>query len=251
MDFKRSLQRLDTLFGINHLRKQLLNYALKGDNVECPCCNSKFITFLPAGLDIKRANAKCPNCGSLERHRNLWLFFSNHAEMFGGHSIILHAAPETIFYNYFSSRMDVEYHPIDLEPVLPATKKMDLTELQYNDDYFDAVICSHVLEHIPDDIKAMKEIYRVLKPGAWAILNVPVSQKMETTWEDQTIDTPEKRKQSFGQSDHVRIYGRDYVERLNYAGFKVEVIQYSARFDVRLAFRYGLREKELIYLCYK
>src|SRR5690349_17870287 len=129
----------------NVYKKYILHFFLKGNNVECPCCGSKYLTFLPAGIE-KRANATCIKCGSLERHRNLWLFFSENGQLFSNSIKLLHAAPEKIFYKKFSADKNVEYYPIDLHPTDYnygiKTIEMDLTDVRYNDNFFDAIICN-------------------------------------------------------------------------------------------------------------
>jgi len=236
------------------LQRKILRFTLKGNNVECPCCGAKFITFLPAGIQ-KRANATCLRCGSLERHRNLWLFFQENPQLFKAKTKLLHVAPEKIFSEYFQSRKNIDYTAIDLDPdaydYTVKTIAMDLTNLKFDSNSFDAIICSHVLEHIPDDAKAMREMYRVLKTDGWAIINVPVHNDRATTFEDVTINDPKKQLELFGQPDHVRIYGRDYVDRLEHAGFKVELVQWPLKYDHNTRFRYGLKENEIIYLCRK
>ncbi len=232
------------------LKKNFLHYALKGNNVECPCCKSKYITFLPAGIQ-KRANAKCINCSSLERHRTLWLFLKERNELFDKPVKLLHVAPEKIFYNHFCSLPNLDYHPIDLMPDKydygNKTVVMNVTEMTYPDNHFDAVMCNHVLEHIKGDGKAMKEMFRVLKPGGWAILNTPVDMEQEATVEDLELDDPQKQLELFGQPDHVRIYGRDFLTRLANAGFKMEVIDYVSKFSHNERFRFGLKKKEVIF----
>jgi len=149
-------------------KKYLIHFALQGNNVVCVCCGAKYITFLPAGIQ-KRANAKCINCGSFERHRTLWHFLQKHGDIFNKPLKMLHVAPEKIYYHKFISLKNIEYHPIDLMPDRYAygnkTLQMDVTDLTYTDNFFDVVICNHVLEHIPLDTKAMSEIFRVLKPN--------------------------------------------------------------------------------------
>ena len=166
---------------------------------------------------------------------------------------MLHVAPEKQFYLKFSRLNNIDYHPIDLNPDKyeygSRTKVMDVTAITYPDAFFDVVICNHVLEHVPDDKKAMSEMFRVLKTGGWAILNVPVKINMENTFEDASVTDPKKREEVFGQCDHVRIYGKDYEVRLSQAGFKVEVIDYVSKFKPNEKFRYGLKENELIYYC--
>jgi len=128
---------------------------------------------------------------------------------------------------------------------------MDITAIQYKDDWFDVIICNHVLEHIPNDRQAMSEIYRVLKPGGWSILQVPISLSLEATYEDPAIRTPEERERFFGQNDHVRIYAADYKRRLESAGFVVEVCNSRNTLSASEIRKYALLKDENIYLCSK
>ncbi len=123
---------------------------------------------------------------------------------------------------------------------------MDVTKLPFPKDEFDWIICNHVLEHIEEDRAAMKELYRVLKPGGCALLQVPISRKLEKTYEDNLTQSPNDREKYFGQSDHVRVYGKDYSERLIQAGFEVQEIPTTTQ-----SFRYGLNPKEVIFCCHK
>ncbi len=254
MKSTRIIRKIKIALHPKMLKNKFLRAALKGNDVECPCCGGKYITFLPAGLQ-KRPNAKCIKCGSLERHRAVWLFLKERGEIFTKQIKLLHMAPEKLYYQKFSALSNIDYHPIDLNPgdydYGAKTKEMDVTALTYADETFDALICSHVLEHIPDDAKAMREMFRVLKPGAWAIINVPMNKNMESTFEYPTINDPKKQEELFGQPDHVRIYGRDYITRLTDAGFKVDVIDYTSGFSHNERFRYGLKAEELIFYCTK
>ncbi len=128
---------------------------------------------------------------------------------------------------------------------------MDLTDLRFVDDTFDVIMCNHVLEHVHDDLKAMREIYRVLKPGGWAILNSPVEKDRLITYENPSIEEPSERLKHFGQQDHVRVYGTDYTQRLQQAGFTVEVIDFAATFSHNERFRFGMKDGEEIYRCTK
>lgn len=237
-----------------NFKSMMLNAALRGNQVECSCCGAKFETFLPAGLQ-KRPNARCLNCNSLERHRIIWMFLKSETNFFHSSLKVLHAAPEKLFYNKFRSLANIDYTSIDLHPEKydygRKTIKMDLTDLKFANDTFDVIICNHVLEHIPNDAKAMLQMYRVLKPGGWAIINVPVDPEREVTFEDVNINDPRKQLELFGQQDHVRVYGKDYVERLEKAGFAVNVIDYTLRFTRNEMFRYGMQKGEEIYLCSK
>jgi len=194
-------------------------------------------------------------CGSLERHRVLWLFMKEQNDIFSRSLKVLHVAPEKIFYRLFDSLNSITYYPIDLMPdhydYGVKTIKMDLTAMTFADNYFDVILCSHVMEHIRNDRTAIKEMYRVLKPGGWAIINTPVNFETEHTVEDLELYDPVKQTELFGQPDHVRLYGRDYLTRLSDSGFNVEVIDYPARFTHNERFRFGIKPEEVIFFCRK
>ncbi len=246
------------LNGYRDYRKKKEIKLYQGDKVLCPICNSKFSEFVPFGL-VKRQNAKCPFCSSLERHRLLWKYLNEKTDLFNSDKKIrlLHFAPEKAFYDIFSINQNIEYVACDLFPESfryrgkVKIKKADITNIPFEENYFDVVLCSHVLEHIPDDILAMSELYRVMKKGAWSILQVPIDYTRETTYEDFSITTPKEREKAFGQNDHVRWYGRDYKDRLKRVGFSVQEDDYVKSFPPEDLFRYGLTESELIYYCKK
>ncbi len=248
------IKQLKIGFHPKTIKNKLLHYALTGDEVECVCCGAKYSTFLPAGIQ-KRSNAKCINCGSLERHRSLWMFFKEQNLLTNKPIRLLHVAPEKIFYDQFKSLPNIEYFPIDLMPDEYSyginTIQMDVTQMTFQDNYFDGIICNHVLEHIREDQKAMREMSRVLKPGGWAILNTPVNLQKETTHEDVNLYDPQKQLELFGQPDHVRVYGRDFLDRVTNAGFTAEVINYVSNFSNNDKFKYGLKDQEAIFYCSK
>lgn len=193
----------------------------RGNRFDCPLCTRSYRLFLPFGF-IPRPNAMCPGCGALERHRLLWValtqLWNDNILQRGGR--MLHVAPESILEEKF--KQDYEYLSVDLDGSV-AMQAMDITAISFPDNTFDAIICNHVLEHIPDDRQAMSELYRVMKYGGWGSLQVPI--KGEVTDEDLTITDSQERTRRFGQHDHVRYYGRrDYIERLKSVGF--EVISY-------------------------
>jgi ubiquinone/menaquinone biosynthesis C-methylase UbiE len=134
---------------------------------------------------------------------------------------------------------------------IPGTINMDITSINFPDSKFDVIICNHVLEHIENDKLAMKELFRVLKPGGWAVLLVPIDKNRTITYEDHTIVNPKQREKIFGQYDHVRIYGIDYKDRLSSAGFKVEIQDYVSKFSEEDIFKYGFQRGEDIFICYK
>lgn len=212
----------------------------RGDAVECPCCDSTFSRFLP---HRGRTHAKCPRCGALERHRVLWLFLERETDLFEGPGALLHIAPEYAFLRRFSQTEGLRYVTGDFDSAL-ATHELDVMDLPFEAESFDSLICNHVLEHVVDDRRALAEIHRVLRPGGWAILMCPVDYRRATTLEDPAIVTLEDRHRVYGQSDHARLYGRDYSDRLAAAGFTVRADSYLDCFDAGSIARLGLRREQ-------
>lgn len=235
----------------SHLVLKIIQVFYLGDKVHCPICGSSYRKFLPYGRKPPRENALCPNCLSLERHRLLWLFLKDRTPFFKEHLKFLHIAPELCFIHRFEKMDNLEYISADLESPL-AQLKMDIHQIPFEENTFDVVMCNHVLEHVEDDIHAMKEIFRVLKKGAWAIMQVPFMGKdLEFTLEDPTIRKPLEREKIFGQRDHVRIYGKDYADRLRKAGFQVKEDPFVRTLAEKDILRYALPENEVIYFAVK
>lgn len=221
----------------------------KGNKVECRCCGGRFRKFLSFGAP-PRPDVQCPMCRSLERHRLMWLYLEEKTNIYKDSLKVLHVAPEIFLTDKLISKDNIEYLSGDLfSPTVMV--KMDITDIQYSDNTFDVILCSHVLEHVPEDKKAMSEIYRVLKPGGWAILQVPIDFNNEETYEDSSINTPEGRLRAFGQDDHVRMYGMDYPKKLSDAGFDVKVDEFVKELGQDIIERYRLDIKEDIYYCKK
>jgi predicted SAM-dependent methyltransferase len=219
--------------------------------VNCPLCNWKGDEFLPFGVKPSkpRKNAMCPKCGSLERHRLYYLYLNLRKIIDPNKKLnVLHFAPENIITFAFRSFENINYLSADINPG-SAMVKEDITNISFDDNSFDIVFCSHVLEHIEDDIKAMKEIHRILKPDGFAILQVPIAD-MDKTFEDFTITDPNEREKVFGQNDHVRIYGRDYKDRLIKSGFNVKIDKFIDDLGEHNVKRFALLN-ESIYFCTK
>lgn len=203
----------------------------------CPVCRRSSRRFRTAGT-IPRADAQCAHCGALERHRFLWLYVSRHTNLFDGRpKTMLHVAPEACLEPRFRQRLGEGYLTADLRDPR-AMIRMDVTDIGFPDDAFDVICCSHVLEHVPDDRRALAELRRVLRPHGWAILLVPVGPG--PTIEDPSIVEPERRRKLFGQEDHVRQYGPDFVDRLREAGFTVEIATVPDLVEADEAVRMGL-----------
>jgi len=198
---------------------------------------------------INVANAMCPFCRSSERHRLLYFYLRDRMSFFQMKGVkLLDVAPDGFLWDKVFSQAEIEYISIDVTPARQPTMIMSVTDLTFSESTFDAIICYHVLEHIPDDIQAMQELYRVLQPGGWAILQVPI-------WAEETVEDPavpiEEYAAVYGHKDHVRRYGLDYKDRLASVGFKVTWDDYVRQLPRDFVRRYGLFETEDIYFCEK
>jgi SAM-dependent methyltransferase len=210
---QRSLERT--------IRKSIKR-ALPAYRFYCPVCDNYARAFLPATPE-PRPNCICPNCGSRERHRLTWLFLNRHSDLFDGRpKRMLHVAAERSLARRLSRVPGLAYLTADLSSPT-AMLQMDIMDIQFPEDSFDVILCSHVLEHVDDDRQAMREFARVLKPGGWALLLVPIS--VEATFEDPSITDPALRKRLFGHPEHVRQYGMDFADRLAEAGLVVRVFR--------------------------
>ena len=193
-----------------------------GNTKICPICKKTFSNFAPFGKP-QRKEALCLYCGSLERHRLIWLYFERMTDLFNNQNkSMLHFAPERCFTERLKKQIGAGYVTADLYDN-SAMVKMDITKIQFPNGTFDVVYCSHVLEHVTNDIMAISELYRVLKDDGWAVISVPIYKHLKRTREDNTITNPKERERIFGQKDHVRAYGPDYSDRLRSVGFKVRI----------------------------
>ncbi len=221
---------IDRLLGFTHElcrlpRNLSRSVRYSGSQRHCPVCSRSARLFRPAGI-VKRLDANCPFCGAMERHRLTWHYLEKNSDLFNGQAkAVLHVAPEPCFSGLLKRRLGSSYLTADLTDP-KAMVRMDITAITYASDHFDVILCNHVLEHIPDDRLAMRELCRVLKPGGWALLLVPIVA--ELTEEDPSITEPKERLKQYGHEEHVRNYGRDYADRLRSCGFTVEVILPSA-----------------------
>lgn len=229
----------------HHVAKGLALFY-RGNKVTCPVCAHHFRKFLPYGRKA-RENALCPNCLALERHRLMYLFLQRKTNFFSAPLKVLHVAPELCFIDRFEQQPNVEYITADIESPL-AKVKMDIHAIPFPEASFDVVFCNHVMEHVENDTQAMQEIYRVLKPGGWGIIQIPLFHPLpEKTYEDARIISAADREKAFGQSDHVRLYGKDYGERLQAAGFTVDENHYVDELPADEVERYALPIDEIIF----
>jgi SAM-dependent methyltransferase len=216
----------------------------------CPCCGWRFRAFTHGGVSFRmRHLGYCPRCHSKARHRRIWLFLEQKTNLFSGPLRLLHVSPEYCFSRRFKKMHNLDYVGADIYDYPNITIKMDLVEMPIRSDTFDAIICIHVLEHIEDDRSAIKELFRVLKPGGWAVVSVPIRWDQKT-YEDPRIISEEDRERAFGEIAHVRIYGYDLVDRLEECGFKVQP-DLGKDVEQQTREKYGLRDDENIFYCTK
>ena len=227
----------------------LLDLWYRGKGFTDPINGKSYRKFLPYGYQKQRPNVLSPGTLSLERHRLLWLYFDRETDFFDLAADVLHIAPEQAFVKRFRQLNHRSYITSDLHSPL-ADVQADICNLPFSDQQFDWVVCNHVLEHIPSDKIAMQEIFRVLKPGGTAILQVPLRLD-QNTFEDDRITDPKERAQVFGQYDHVRIYGKDYQERLEQIGFQVKMLAYAEQLTSEEQTRYAVPANEIIPICTK
>ena len=249
--FKIILNRVPRplLIKLSYVVRPFIAFYLKGNKYTDPIDNKSFRKFLPYGYQVQRQNVLSPSTLSLERHRLLWLYLTNETDFFTSKKKVLHMAPEQCFLARFR-KLNHDYKTADLDSPI-ADVKADIVNLPFNDNSFDVIFCNHVLEHVQDDTKAMKELFRVMKKGGMGIFQVPQDLNRDVTFEDNSITDPKERAKIFGQYDHVRVYGRDYFDKLRSIGFNVEEVNYSQKISSELSSRYRLMEGELLPVVFK
>lgn len=261
------------LIRLSYVARPIIAFTLKGTKFTDPIDGKSFKSMLPYGYETQRNNVLSPSTLSLERHRLLWLYLNEETDFFKSELVsdssftntkriklrdaetnsalkVLHFAPEQAFYKLFRNQKNLDYTTTDLFSPL-ADVKADICNLPFQDNQYDVILCNHVLEHIPDDTKAMQELYRVLKPGGMAILQIPQDLSRATTFADDTITDQKERAKIFGQYDHVRIYGRDYFDKLRSIGFTVIEEDYTNKIAPELVEKYCLAKGEIIPVCFK
>ena len=217
----------------------------RGNQVYCPCCDSHLRHFI-----YSRRNGICPRCDTVDRHRLLWLYLHNCTNIFRDRLRVLHFAPEAIIQEKLRSSPNLEYTSADLDSPL-AMVSLDITDIPYSENTFDVILCSHVLEVIPDDRKAMSELYHILKPSGWMLLLAWIDAERSETFEDLRVVDPKERERLFGDCSHVRAYGRDFKDRLEHAGFLVREECYAQELGPTLAQHYGLLVELDMFHCTK
>lgn len=240
------------LIRLSYIFKVFAPLLYKGNKVTCPVCEKSFSKFLSYGSKVaSRDNVLCPYDLTLERHRLMWLYLKNETTFFTAKKLdVLHVAPEQCFHTRFKKQSNLNYLTGDLlSPI--ADIHFDLHEIPLENEKFDVIFCNHVLEHVNDALQCMKELYRVMKPSGFGIFQVPQDMTREETYEDWTITSPEEREKHFWQYDHVRLFGRDYPQWLEKAGFKVVEFRHEEHFSIELIEKYRLQKGEILYVVSK
>ena len=240
------------LIKASYIVRPVISWYLRGDKFTDPIDGRSFRKFLPYGYGKQRENALSPSTLSLERHRLMWLFLKDNTNFFTAAKKlkVLHIAPEQCFLDIFRKQQNLNYITSDLESPI-ADVKADICDLPFKENEFDIVFCNHVLEHISNDTKAMQELYRVLKPGGFGIFQIPQDLSKAITFEDNTITDRKERAKLFGQYDHVRVYGRDYFDKLRSIGFKVDEVDYTKKITLEKIEKFCLMQNEILPVCYK
>lgn len=240
------------LIRLSYPFKKIAPILYKGNKVECPVCERSFSKFLSYGSDsVHRENVLCPYDLTLERHRLMWLYLKNASNFFTAEKLdVLHIAPEQCFHKLFKQQKNLNYLTGDLVSPI-ADLHFDLHAIPLEDNRFDVVFCNHVMEHVDDALQCMKELFRVMKPGGWAIMQVPQDTTRTTTYEEKSIVTPEDREKHYWQKDHVRLFGMDYPNWLEKAGFTVEIYDFKSSITKEKIERYRLMENEIFYIFHK
>jgi SAM-dependent methyltransferase len=225
---------------LNRTLRQAYGHPLLygGKRLECPICGGRFRRMRHGR---GRRDVQCPRCGSYERVRALWLFLREETDLVAGKHRVLHFAPEPSIAAAIEALPGIDYVSADIAPGV-AMEVVDITAIPHPEGSFDAVICSHVLEHVREDRRAMGEVFRVLRPGGAAYFMQPVDFERAETYEDASIVDPDARLRAFKQFNHVRIYGRDVAKRLHEAGFEVSERRYTEELDPAMRARYALQE---------
>lgn len=214
----------------------------------CPCCGWRVRAFTAGGASVRpRPAGYCPRCTAKARHRRIWLFLADRTDLFSNPMSLLEVSPHYSFGRRWVKMDHLSFVGADLADRPHITLRMDLTAAPLRSATFDAILCIHVLEEIHDDRRAMEELFRLVKPGGWALVSVPTALD-RATYEDPSITTRKARREAFGEEAHVRVYGRDLIERLRRVGFQVDV-DLAKDLDDALVRECGLRDDENLFLC--
>lgn len=227
----------------------------------CILCNSQIDSFFPGGYSGDffrnkkiigggyRENVICPNCRSMDRERWCYYVMQKYTDIFQKTSTILHFAPERRIADILQKNEKADYYKCDLYKA-GDIHKCDITDIQFRDHFFDYIIVNHVLEHVKNEAAAINELKRVLKEDGKIILSFPVCPDMKTYEDDRIVDEA-GRLRAFGQEDHVRIYGKDFLERLSQYGLNIKVYTPCQELEKGEIEKYGFISDDILMVCSK
>ena len=240
------------LIRLSYVFRWFAPLVYKGNNVTCPVCGKSYRKFLSYGSSVAhRENVLCPYDLTLERHRAIWLYLNRKTDFFTKPDLtMMHIAPEQCFLDKFKKQENLKYTTGDLVSPI-ADLHFDLHDIPLEDNQYEVIFCNHVMEHVKNDLQCMKELYRIMKPGGWGIMQVPIDASRNETYEDWSITSPEEREKHFWQKDHVRLYGLNYPNRLEEAGFRVDVVDLSELMPEEEFVKYRIPKTELVYVVNK
>ena len=248
---------------LSEIHRELWLLKHRGHDYSCPFCGYNADMMLPFGQEFVedvekyhivgggKRNVRCLKCGSHDRERLVYIYLKHVAGIFQSSRKfeVLHIAPEPRL-SQTLLKSNLNYICGDLFTkgyTYPEyVRNMNVLHLPFEDNTFDVILCNHVLEHIPEDRKALQELFRTLKPSGLALLQVPISYQLEHTMEDFSIQDPHLREITFGQEDHCRLYGKDYIDRLKDSGFEVKMINISTEYA-----QFGVNPEENLFICRK
>ena len=222
-----------------------------GNEVECPICKQTYKDFMPFRY---RKSAYCPTCKSLERHRYIYLTLRDKLHFYEPpRKKVLHFAPDICLLDSMQKNPNIEYVTADYMTsftdsiTVKPDYVMSIDDIKFEDNSFDVIIAIGILVMVPNDMKAMSEVYRVLKPNGYAIFHDPINLSQPRSIADTELSNEEKKNLYHGH-DQRWYYGADYADRLRKQGFEVEDDTYAKQIDVK---RYGISSNEKIYIAYK
>lgn len=236
---------------VAHLGLQSISWIYNGSQFEDPIDGRTYRRLLPYGRVRTRTNALSPHTLSLERHRALWIYLKEYTDFFSASNRMLHMAPEYCFIKRFKSIESLDYVTGDLDSPW-ADHHFDVHSIPFEDESFDIIMANHLMEHVDDDRAVLSEFYRVMKPGGWGILQVPIDWTNPATEEDRSITDPVELERLYWQRDHLRLYGfEDYPFRLRDAGFTVEIVNMKDVLGASRYDRYALGGEQWVFVVKK
>lgn len=238
---------------------QISSMDIAEGNKVCNLCGHRIKKFLSSGIDTKlftelrvigggyRKNATCPYCKCLDRTRWVYQVLKEETDLFDAENTVLHFAPEKMIQEKLRRNKKCDYYPGDIV-LKPGNHRIDVTDIPYRDAFFDYILINHVLEHVKNETQAFSELRRVIKPDGKLVLSFPVTLDAGTIEKDGVFND-EDRLKYYGQKDHVRLYGKDYIKRIENLGWEIQQYTPERMVDERQIEKYGFLRNDILLLC--